>query len=196
MPRIKLPDELKKAISLMPDREKDKLLFRLIAKDPMLAEQLVFKLLEGGESTEDRRADLRQSIEKHYEDYRPYFHSPGYLLLEMRYLSGRITEHVRTTRDKYGEVELTFLLLIRPLELFGKLIRQASSRRSQTLNQYVVNRTIKLLSLLEKLHEDHHLDFQESLQKLASLIRQQPAMLDVADDLGLDVEWLEKGEFE
>ena len=190
MARIKLPDELKKAISLMPDREKDKLLFRLIAKDPMLAEQLVFKLLEGGESTEDRRTDVRQLIEKHYEGYAPFFHSPGYLLLEMRHLSGRISEHVRTTRDKYGEVELNLLLLIRPLEMFGKKISQATPRRSQTLNQYVVNRTIKLLSLLEKLHEDHRLDFQESLEKLARFIRQQPAMMDVAVDLGLELEEL------
>lgn len=194
MARIKLPDELKKAISLMPDKDKDKLLFRLIAKDPALAEQLVFKLLEGGESTEDRRSDMRQFIETHFEKYRPYFHSPGYLLLEMRYLSGRITEHVRTTRDKYGEVELTFLLLIRPLEMFGDRIRMASPRRSKTLNRYVVNRAIKLLRLLDKMHEDHHLDFRESMETLGKLIRQQPAMLDVADDLGLDVRWLERGE--
>ena len=34
MARVKLPDELKKAISGLSHKEKDKLLFRLIAKEP------------------------------------------------------------------------------------------------------------------------------------------------------------------
>ena len=46
MARVKLTDDLKKAISGLSHKEKDKLLFRLIAKEPILAEQLVFKLLE------------------------------------------------------------------------------------------------------------------------------------------------------
>ncbi len=47
MPRQKLPDELKAAISKMPDKEKDKLLFRLIAKEEALVNRLTFELLEG-----------------------------------------------------------------------------------------------------------------------------------------------------
>ena len=40
-----------------------------------------------------------------------YYYSPGYLLLELRSISGRITQHVKTTKDKYGEVALNCLLL-------------------------------------------------------------------------------------
>jgi hypothetical protein len=59
MPRQKLPDELKAAISKMPDKEKDKLLFRLIAKEEALINRLTFELLEGAGSQHRKGCDLR-----------------------------------------------------------------------------------------------------------------------------------------
>ena len=111
MPRVKLTPELKKAISFLPDKEKDKLLFRLISLRPDLAEQLTFKLLEGGETTVERREDVRIYIERYLLSQVHIYYSPGYLLMEIRYLSGRINDHVKTTRDKYGEVDLNLFML-------------------------------------------------------------------------------------
>ena len=191
MARIKLPDELKKAISQMPEREKDKLLFRLIAKEPALVKQLSFKLLEDGETTDERRADVKDFIERCMKSMVRSYYSPGYLLLDMRHISGRITDHVKTTKDKYGEVELNFYLLIRSLELFGGKTKQAQARRARTFNSYVVKRTIKLINLVGKMHEDYALDFYEDMKKLAKLIRTQPTMMDMAKNLGLDLRLLE-----
>ena len=123
MARIKLTEDLKKAISGLSHQEKDKLLFRLIAKEPILAQQLVFKLLEDGASMEERREDLAKYIEKYLEDYQDYYYSPGYLLLELRSLSAKITNHIKTTRDKYGEIALNLLMLNKALSLYGSKIR-------------------------------------------------------------------------
>ena len=194
MARVKLTADLKKAISGLSHKEKDKLLFRLIAKEPILAEQLVFKLLEDGVSAEDRRADLAKEIEQYLIDYQKYYYSPGYLLLDLRSISGKITQHVKTTKDKYGEVALNFLMLNKALALFGKKINQVRPNRSRTLNKYVINRAIKLLGLLRKLHVDYRLDFSDSMIALGQHVQNIDAMKRMAHDFELDLELLLSGD--
>ena len=196
MARVKLTTDLKKAISGLSHKEKDKLLFRLIAKEPILAEQLVFKLLEDGVSAEARRNDLAKEIAQYLIDYQKYYYSPGYLLLDLRSISGKITQHVKTTKDKYGEVVLNFLMLNKALALFGKKIGQVRPNRSRTLNKYVVNRAIKLLGLLRKIHEDYRLDFSDSMIELGQHIQSIDAMKRMADEFELDMELLLSGEIE
>ncbi len=194
MARVKLTDDLKKAISGLSHKEKDKLLFRLIAKEPILAEQLIFKLLEDGASAEDRRADLAKEIEQFLTDYQKYYYSPGYLLLELRSISAKITQHVKTTKDKYGEIALNFLMVNKALEIFGNKIAKVRPHRSRTLNSYVVNRAIKLIGLVRKIHEDYRLDFSDDLIKLGTAIQSLDAMKRIAEEFELDMELLLSGE--
>jgi hypothetical protein len=193
MPRRKLSDELKEAISMLPGKEKDKLLFRLIAKDEALMEKLAFQLLEDAGSKEERRAELKQEIERLLNRVATHFYSPGYLLLDLRAVSGAITRHVKTTKDKYGEIELNFFMLNYALELMGDEVKPFSSYRSRTFNTYVIKRAIKLQKLLGKLHEDYRLDFEADMQALATFLRADPQLVDMANRLGLDVEALENG---
>jgi hypothetical protein len=192
MPRVKLTPELKKAISLLPDKEKDKLLFRLISLKPDLAEQLNFKLLEGGETTLERREDVKSYIDRYLQSQVPIYYSPGYLLMEIRYLSGRINDHVKTTRDKYGEVELNLFLLNKTFELFGPKVVKATRRRAESFNKYVVKRAQKILKLIDKLHEDLRLDFWENMNELAENIEKQPTTLATAAELELNMDDLKK----
>lgn len=192
MARRKLSDELKEAITMLSNKEKDKLLFRLIAKDEALVERLKFELLEDGSTKEDRREEIYEMISDGFDKYRYY--SPGYLLLVLRSLSGDINRHVKTTKDKYGEVQLNLLMLNKSLGLFGDKIRKADFRKSRTLNNYVVKRAIKLVRLLRKMHEDYLLDFQEDIQNLGRYIDEQPLMKTLANELGLDLEMLKRGE--
>jgi len=194
MPAHKLSPELKAAIARLPAKEKDKLLFRLIAKDQALIERLTFQLLEGAATVEDRRAALRDRIERFLERTEHHFHSPGYLLLDLRELSGHINRHVKTTRDKYGEIELNLAMLNKALELHGNRIMQFSAGRSRTLDQYVLKRAAKLLTLLGKMHEDFQLDFRDDLQQLGRHIQRQPTMMAMAEQIPVDVERLLRGE--
>lgn len=194
MPRIKLSDELKEAIALLPPKEKDKLLFRLIAKEPDLVAQLEFKLLEEGETLEERRKFVYNWIGRTIQQLKYHFYSPGYLLLDLRAISGEINRHVKTTKDKYGEIELNFCMLNLSLELFGDEIKTFSFRGSKTFNEYVVKRAIKLLKLLSKMHEDMVLDFQSDMKALGRHIQKSPHMLDIAQQLDLDVTYLLDGE--
>ncbi|PSR14109.1 MAG: hypothetical protein DA408_04465 [Bacteroidetes bacterium] len=193
MARIKLSDEFKAAVSKMPVKEKEKLLFRLLAKEPALVAKLEFELLEAGNTTEERRADLQQQIAKTLDNANRYFYSPGYLLLDLRALSGEITRHVATTKDKYGEIALNLFMLNTALDLMGDKIRGFSSQKSNTLDTYVVKRALKLLALLAKIHPDYQLDFLNDRKALGKHIGGLHNMMRAAIFNGLDVNLLLEG---
>lgn len=190
MARVKLTTELKKAIKELSHQEKDKLLLRLIPKDELLVAQLEFRLLEDGSTTEFRRDNLRNYVEQALQRSANNYYSPGYLLLDLRSISGSINRHIKITRDKYGEIELNLYMLNRTLELLGGQLRFASPWHSRTLHEYIGKRVVKLQGLLEKLPEDYHADFQDSFQQLGDYLRQQGNFGRVAKSLGLDLERL------
>lgn len=195
MSKIKLSEELKKAITMMPVKEKDKLLLRLITKDYHLVQQLEFKLLEDGATAEDRRGEIREEIHQTLIESHRYFYSPGYLLLDLRNLSGKINQHVKTTKDKYGEIELNFFMLNTALQLMGDKIRNFSMIKSRTLNEYVIRRAAKLLKLIEKLHEDFRLDFHPAMIELAEHISSTPTLMKTAINHMFDPNWLLQNEW-
>ena len=190
MARIKLTDDLKKAISGLSPAQKDKLLYRLIAGYPALAHKLIFELLEGGSTQDERRGAVASEIGSTLAEHEAHYHSPGILLLHLRDLSGIINRHVSTTRDKYGEVELNLLMLNETFERFSDRIRKVNYQRSRTFNEYVVKRALKLLTLIGKMHEDIRLDFKTDLKKLGKHIASQQTTMVVAKDLMLDINWL------
>ncbi|TXB68317.1 hypothetical protein [Phaeodactylibacter luteus] len=187
MARRKLSEELKKAISLLPAKEKDKLLFRLVPKDESLVARLEFELLEGTGTADERREALREELEMALKRAVETFYSPGYLLLDLRAFSGAINRHVKATKDKYGEVALNLLLLNYPLRHLKDELSGFSPGRAQTFNKYVVKRAAKILKLLERQHEDVLLDFEEGLHELGAHIRQSPQLMRMAKAEGLDV---------
>ncbi len=164
--RVVLSDDLKEAIADLSDKEKDKLLFRLIPKDPALVDRLTYQLLEGGSNPEERRHDLMVKIEQQLEQSALYFYSPGYLLLDLRTISGDINRHVRTTRDKYGEIALNLLMLNRSLGLLQHKLQAFGHQKSRTLDTYIIKRAQKLEQLIEKIHEDYQLDFADDWEQL------------------------------
>ena len=184
----KLSDKLKEAIKLMPVREKDKLLLRLVAKNPILVEQLYFQLIEGKEAVENRRQQLSNQIIEDVRASADYFYSPGYLLLNLRDISGSINHHVKVTKDKYGEIELNLLMLNQTFSLLATNLQSFSERKSKTFDEYVVKRTQKIIKLLDHMHEDVRFDFRDSLRNLLMNINQQLTTSKVAIDLGLDVQ--------
>lgn len=196
MARIKLEDDFKKAITGLSHKQKDRLLFRLIAKDKALVAKLHFELIEieQGVTKEDRRAVVEEELINALESYKNHFYSPGYLLINIRHLSGEINRHVKATSDKYGDAHLNFLMLNYSFRLFADQLRRSSPGKSNTFDRYVVKRAMRLLNQLVKMHEDHVLDFEEPMKELGMHISQQPNTMAVAEDLDLDVDYLLNGE--
>ncbi|CAH0996033.1 hypothetical protein EMA8858_02163 [Emticicia aquatica] len=158
----KLPKELEKAVLSLPSKDKDKLLIKLIGKSELLIQQLHFQLLEDESDLKIKREEIRNSIlriSKMYHD------TPGWMMMDMRELNGRITHHVKVTKDKYGEVELTLYLLN---SFFQNQLTHLEyySGKTDSIALYIAKRTEFILNKLPKLHPDYYVEFERDINKL------------------------------
>ena len=181
--------EFKEAIAQLPSKEKDKLIIRLLRKDLPLANRLYFELIDD-RSVDDRRIEMEERIKKKVKAMSDRYYSPGYLLMDVRYLSGDITEHVKITKDKFGEASLNILMLQEVISRNSKRIQKASPAKAKKLCVYIIARTFKILTLIAKLHKDYHIDFQAPLEELGNLIGANNRLMQTAIYHGLDINWI------
>ena len=186
---MEFTEDFKDALKNLPDKEKDKLLLRLLKKDLKLARLLHSNLLDHRSVEERRQAMEVEVLEKTNKMIETYY-SPGYLMMDMRFLSGEISEHLRLTKDKFGEVILNLLMLSEVLKKGNKIILEAKPGKSHKLILYIIARTFKLLVLSTKLHEDFLIDLQEGFRELGMLIGNNHSLMKAAIYNGLDVNWL------
>ena len=185
--------EFKKALQNLPSAEKDKLILRLLKHDLKLANKLLFELVDT-ETIEQKREKLEQKIIKEVKFATEKYYSPGYLLMDMRYMSGDINEHVAITKDKYGEISLNCLMLKNTLELNSHIIKITKPNYSFTLCNYIIARIFKILLLIQKQHEDYHIEFSNDIEAIGNLVLDNPPLMKMAINNGLDVNWLIKFE--
>lgn len=191
---MKFDPEFKRVISELPSQEKDKLILRLLKKDLILANRLYFQLLSG-DSVQDRRAIVENRIRKTIDRIlNNTFYLPSYLLSEMKYLSGEITEHVKITKDKYGEASLNLLMLNHMLKRFGNNVKKDKPQNIYKFGIYIIARAFKILILIKALHEDFLVEFEDGLKELSELIGHNPNLMHIAMHNGLDVNWLYRAE--
>ncbi len=183
-----IPKELKEAILDLPVKEKDKLLLRLLKKDVTLLNRLEYELLADGD-LESHRLEVKEKLERRLASH--VHDTPGIIMMEMRYASGDITEHVRITKDKIGEISLQLFMLTYALNQGKSIINNASYEKSYKLATYTVARIFKILALTQKQHEDLFLEFQEMLDELRDLIVTIPHLMKASIFHGLDVNWLD-----
>lgn len=185
--------EFKKAISELPSKEKDKLILRLLKKDLGLANRLYFELTDQ-RTVDDRRNELEEKIKKKIANATSSFWTVGYLMMDMRDISGLITEHVKITKDKFGEASLNLLMLNETLAQNSHRITEASRGKAHKICTYIVARAFKIMILIQKLHEDYFMDFQEDLHTLGIHFNENQYIMEAAIYNGLDVNWLISGE--
>jgi hypothetical protein len=146
----KLSAELKKAIENLTPAEKDKLLFRLISFKPDLIKKMTYELLEDKETLDSRTTKIEQSINQYLQSVSSWF-TPGNLLMEMRSANALITEHVKVTKDKMGEVFLTIHLLSEAFRLCRKELDTFPEERCITFGEYVIKRSAVVMEKAQKL---------------------------------------------
>lgn len=186
---MKFSKEFKEAISCLPEKEKDKLLIRLLKKDLILAQRLEFELIDDL-SVDERRALIADDIETEVKKFSGYSGSIGYLNMDMRYLSGSITKHVKITKDKFGEVSLNILMLTEVIQLNNERIQQASFSYARKLLVAIIARAFKIVVLTHKLDEDYLIELEKPLNRLGQLISENDYLMNTAIHHGFDVNWL------
>jgi len=181
--------EFKNAISHLPSVEKDKLILKLLKKDLTLAKRLNFEIVDT-RSENDRREEIDRNIKDKIKSFSAYTFNPGHFMMELRYLSGDITEHVKITKDKYGEVSLNLLLLNTALSLYNDKLLLETRGGTRKFCIYVIARSFKILILIKKMHQDLWIEFYEEIEKLGELISDNNHLMLIAIQNGFDVNWL------
>lgn len=163
-----LPDQLKKAIIQMPAKEKDKLLIRLITKDKTLTDKLHFELLENSATIPERREEITNRITRTSKFNQ---NTPGWVLMDMRELSGEISYHVKVTKDKAGAIELNLFLMNTFLDSYQSILKTYSSK-ADTCALYLAKKAQTILNGLNKLDEDYRFDYIRDTNRMLGYIHQ------------------------
>ena len=92
--------EFKKALQNLPSEEKDKLILRLLKKDLVLANQLLFQLVDT-DTVEQKRTYIENELTRYLKKSMERYYSLGIFLMDIRFASGKINDHVSITKDKF-----------------------------------------------------------------------------------------------
>lgn len=176
--------DLKNAITSLPEKEKDKLLLRLVAKDKVLTEHLHFKLLENEQDLSERIERLTQDIETDSAELTAKKNNAKEVLLKMRNLNGRINHHYKVTKDNYSEVELRIHLLDRLPVHFKEGLLSPYNKFKERLQIYFVKTALSLTKKYMKLHEDLQYDLRDRMNSVLNKIYKSN-MGSVASELGM-----------
>ncbi|WP_225872807.1 hypothetical protein [Pedobacter frigoris] len=175
-------------IRSLPEKEKDKLLLRLIAKDKVLTEHLHFKLLEDEGDLVQRHQKLHSIIDQSIQDLL-WVQKPTSkeVMLRMRRLNGMISHHFKVTKDVLTEIELRIHLLNNLPIVFKEGVFSPMHKFNEKLNVYFVKSAMSVLGKYMKLHEDIQFDLKESLNEVLTKIYTNKTSA-VAEELGLPKE--------
>lgn len=182
-------DDFKKEIALLPDKEKTKLLLRLLKKDLILAKRLDFELVSG-DTPQMRRTIMEQSITKQIHNKEKLKPTPKNILRLLRSISSEITIHRKVTKDKVGEASLNLLMVNETLEVHSSVLLKSRINLVYKLYIYIIVRTYKILTLIQALHEDFYIEFEDELNRLNQLYKQNKDLEELAKRAGLKLNWI------
>lgn len=181
--------EFKAALSAFSGTEKDKLIFRLLKKDKLLSKKLYFELIDP-ETTDDKRNAMEEIVEEKILLASKYIGNAKYFLTIIRKISAEVTEHVKITTDKFGDVSLNLLMIDKILDYNSDLSKQRFDNVYK-LYIYIINKIFKSLILIRKLDEDYWMEFDDLLRSLQQKISENHYLQKLCINNGLDLNWLE-----
>jgi hypothetical protein len=187
---MKISAELKRALSELTDREKDKLVIRLIRKDTVLHQKLQFELV-GNTTVEEERQLLETRIIQRLSSPRITSNFNAWMK-EIRTLSGAINLHLKVTSDKIGEVSLSITLVTQLLEHNRKAIQLISANNEVKLAKYVTGKLFKIAVLISNLHEDLRNEFNAELTELHEVLLEFNYLLNHMKAANCDIDWFDQ----
>ncbi len=176
--------EFKLAISAFSAQEKDKLIIRLLKKDRILSHRLYFELIDP-ETADDKRTQLETLIKTEVSAAAKRYGRTKYFLTHIRKISSKITEHVKITTDKFGEVSLNLLLITETLKNLPK------SGDHYKLYIYFLTKIFRALILTKKLESDYHLELREDFENVQKQILANKTLEEMTLHHGLFFAWFE-----
>lgn len=180
--------EFKTALSNFSAIEKDRLIFRLLKKDKLLSKKLYFELIDT-ETTDQKRAQMEEIIEERVLLASKYIGNAKYYLVQIRKISAEITEHIKITTDKFGDISLHLFLINKILESNDVLNHQRFDNIYK-LYIYLINKLLKAIISIKKIDEDYWLELNDILENIESQIHDNRYLEKLCINNGFDFNWL------
>ena len=181
--------EFKQALSEFSSIEKDRLIFRLLKKDKLLSKKLYFEIIDP-ETTDQKRDQMEENVTEKLASAARYIGNPKYYLSTIRTISAEITEHVKVTTDKFGEVYLNLFLVDQILENNDSFAQQRFDN-AYKLYIYLINKIVRALLLIKKIDEDYWMEFDEILGKIDDKVHENRYLEKLFINNGIDFNWLQ-----
>lgn len=181
--------EFKVALAQLPSSEKDKLLWRLLKRDELLARRLEYELLAPYDAV-DKRNELAELIQDRTVSIISRRARLAAILSQFRNLSGDITRHVYITKDKVGEISLNFVLLQMAMQLLSNPAYLFGGKNTQKYVVYMLNKLYRTCMLINKLHIDYHIELEDDAQKLGEIMQANPDLMKYVKHHKFQVGWL------
>ena len=181
--------EFKQALSEFSSIEKDRLIFRLLKKDKLLSKKLYFEIIDP-ETTDQKRDQMEENVTEKVASATRYIGNPKYYLSTIRTISAEITEHVKVTTDKFGEVYLNLFLVDQILENNDSFAQQRFDNVYK-LYIYLINKIVRALLLIKKIDEDYWMEFDEILGKIDDKVHENRYLEKLFINNGIDFNWLQ-----
>lgn len=181
--------EFKQALSEFSSIEKDRLIFRLLKKDKLLSKKLYFEIIDP-ETTDQKRDQMEENVTEKLASAARYIGNPKYYLSTIRTISAEITEHVKVTTDKFGEVYLNLFLVDQILENNDSFAQQRFDNVYK-LYIYLINKIVRALLLIKKIDEDYWMEFDEILGKIDDKVHENRSLEKLFINNGIDFNWLQ-----
>ncbi len=182
-------DEFKAALALLPSKEKDKLIWRLLKRDELLSRRLEYELLAPYDAI-DKRNELAEEIHDTVISFVARRERLSAILSQFRYLSGDITRHVYITKDKVGEISLNLVLLQEAMRLLQYSSYMFAGRNAQKYILYMLNKLFRTCMLINKLHIDYHIELEDDALKLGEIIQSNPDLMKYVKHHKFNINWL------
>ena len=176
--------EFKEALSNFTAKEKDKLIIRLLKKDRILSHRLYFELIDE-ETQDDKRNQMETLIKNEVQIAAKKHGRTKYFLSNIRRTSAKITEHVKITTDKFGEVSLNLLLIEQTIQFtpkFGDFYK---------LQIYLLNKLFRSFILTKKLDSDYFLELREDFEKVLHQIKENKNLERLAIQNKMNFDWFD-----
>ncbi len=187
---MQIDKELKNELSLLPDKEKDKLVLRLLRRDKKLAKRLHYELI-GAFTKEDLQNDFCKNVIDSFEDIKINPYLPIFLSRSLRKLSSEIASYLFTTKDKHGQAWLNMYLLNKSFEFFSvEIDSYVGTEKGRKLAVYILNKTFTTLVIIKKLDPDLYIDFDEGLIRLGEQFEKSKGFSETCSYHGFNIKWL------
>ncbi len=187
---MQIDKEFKNELSLLADKEKDKLVLRLLRRDKKLAKRLHYELI-GAFTKEDLQNDFYKNVIDSFEDIKVNHYMPIFLSRSLRKLSSEIASYLFTTKDKHGQAWLNLYLLNKSFEFFSREIDSyIGTEKGRKLAVYLLNKTFNTLVIIKKLDPDLYVDFDEDLTNLGEHFEKNEGFSQTCNHHGFKINWM------